>query len=66
MGAADYRSLVPRTPPEGLREWTLKACASELDRHGLVYETEYVEDCGLCRLLDEWAAPKKLRSCTNR
>lgn len=41
MGAVDYRSLVPRTPPKGLREWTLKTCRSELDQYGLVYEVDY-------------------------
>lgn len=41
MGAADYRALVPRTPPEGLREWVLENCRSELDRYGLVYEVDY-------------------------
>lgn len=61
MGGLDYRSLVPRTPPEGLREWVLKNCRSELDRHGLVYEVEYVEDYGLCRLLDEWAESRKIK-----
>lgn len=61
MGGLDYRSLVPRTPPEGLREWVLKNCRSELDRHGLVYEVEYVQDYGLCRLLDEWAESRKIK-----
>ena len=37
----DYRPLVPRTPPGGLREWTLKICRSELDRYGLMYEVDY-------------------------
>lgn len=41
MGAADYRALVPRKPPEGLREWALKTCRNELDRYGLVYEVDY-------------------------
>ncbi len=37
----DYRTLVPRKPPEGLREWTLKTCRDELARYGLVYEVDY-------------------------
>ena len=40
-GVRDYRPLVSRKPPEGLREWTLKTFRSELDRHGLVYEVDY-------------------------
>lgn len=61
MGAVDYRSLVPRTPPEGLREWVLENCRSELDRHGLVYEVEYVQYYALCQLLDERAEPRKIK-----
>lgn len=61
MGAADYRSLVPRTPPEGLREWVQDNCRPELNRHGLVYEVEYVRDYGLCQLLDAWAEPRKIK-----
>ena len=57
----DCRSLVPRTPPEGLREWALRMYGEELDRSGLVYEVEYVEDCGLFDVLDEWAKPKKVK-----
>ena len=60
-GVPDYRGLVPRIPPEGLREWVLKACAAELGRHGLVYEVEYAQDYGLCQLLDAWAEPKKIK-----
>ena len=60
-GVRDYRSLVPRTPPEGLREWTLKTCRSELDRSGLVYEVAWVRDNGLLQILDEWAVPKKIK-----
>lgn len=40
-GVRDYRPLVPRKPPEGLREWILKTCWNELDRYGLVYEVDY-------------------------
>ena len=61
MGAVDYRQLVPREPPEGLREWALDTCRSELDRSGLVYEIEYVRDYGLLQVLDEWAEPKKIK-----
>lgn len=62
MGAAtDVRALVSRTPPEGLREWTERTCREELNRHGLVYEVEYVRDYGLLQMLDEWAAPKKVK-----
>lgn len=60
-GMRDYRSLVPRTAPEGLREWTLKTCRSELDRHGLVYEAAYVKGYDLAQMLDEWAEPKKVK-----
>jgi len=62
MGATkDFRSLIPRTPPEGLREWVQETCRPELDRHGLIYEAEYVEDYGLLQVLDEWAKPKKTK-----
>lgn len=57
----DVRGLVPREPPEGLREWVLETCRDELDRHGLVYEAEYAEDYGLAQLLDEWAKPRKVK-----
>lgn len=59
--AKDYRALVPRTPPEGLREWVANTCRSELEQSGLVYEVEYVKDCGLLQLLDEWAPPRKIK-----
>lgn len=54
-------SLVPRTPPEGLREWAVQTYAAELDRGGLVYEAEYVEDYGMAQLLDRWAKPRKVK-----
>ena len=57
----DVRGLVPREPPEGLREWVLETCREELDRHGLVYEAEYAEDYGLAQMLDEWAKPRKVK-----
>lgn len=40
----DCRRLVPRTPPEGLREWVLKTEALNLERSGLIYEAVYVDD----------------------
>lgn len=60
MGA-DYRALVPRTPPEGLIGWAVDRCRDELARSGLVYEVEYVRDYGLLQLLDEWAPPRKVK-----
>lgn len=36
----DYRKIVPRTPPEGLRE----EMAKHLDTHGLTYEAVWVEE----------------------
>ena len=61
MSAADYRALVPRKPPEGLREWALKTRAGKPDRHGLVYEVEYVQDYGLPLMMDEGAKPRKIK-----
>lgn len=61
MAAVDYRPLVPREPPEGLREWVLETCRGQFDRHGLVYEVEHVRDCGPCQLLDAWAKPRKVK-----
>lgn len=60
-GLVDYRRLVPREPPDGLREWTLKNFGPELDRCGLVYEVEYVKDYGPLQFLDEWAEPRKVK-----
>ena len=57
----DCRSLVPRTPPEGLREWTLQKRRGDLGRYGLVYEAEYVEDYGFEYLLDDRAKPRKIK-----
>ena len=59
--AVDYRPLVPREPPAGLRKWTLKHFGAELARCGLVYEVEYVKDYGLSQMLDEWAEPRKIK-----
>lgn len=59
--AVDYRPLVPREAPDGLREWTLKNFGQELARCGLVYEVEYVKDYGLLQMLDEWAEPRKIK-----
>lgn len=63
MGAwmPDVRNLVPRMPPEGLREWTVQEYAAELDRGGLLYEAEYVDDYGMAQLLDPWAKPRKVK-----
>lgn len=60
-GLVDYRSLVPREPPDGLREWTLKNFGSELARCGLVYEVAYTEDYGIDYFLDLWAKSKKTK-----
>lgn len=57
----DVCPLVPRTPPEGLLEWTVQEYAAELDRGGLVYEAEYVDDYGMAQLLDPWAKPRKVK-----
>lgn len=57
----DCRKLVSRTPPEGMKDWVLKKCAGKLDRYGLIYEAEYVEDWGFERLLDERAKPRKTK-----
>ena len=57
----DCRQLASRTPPEGLREWVLKTHAENLNRYGLIYEAEYVEDWGFERLLDECAKPRKTK-----
>ncbi len=60
--AKDYRSLVPRTPPEGLRTWAESTCREGLARSGLVYEVEYVQDYGPLHLLDEWdSRPRKIK-----
>ena len=60
-GLVDYRRLVSREPPAGLREWTLKHFGPELERFGRVYEVEYVKDYGLLQILDEWAEPRKIK-----
>lgn len=58
----DVRALVPRTPPEGLKDWVLQACRSELERSGLVYEVEWVEEYEpWARILDERYKPKKIK-----
>lgn len=63
MGARmpDCCSLVSRTPPDRLREWTLETYRDELNRSGLLYEVEYAEDYGLAQLLDEWTKPRKIK-----
>ena len=55
------RKLVPRTPPEGFLAWAADVLSGELDTHGFLYEQEWVEDCGLEVLLDEYARPRKRR-----
>ena len=60
-GLVDYRPLVPREPPDGLREWTLKHFGPELARCGLVYEVAYAEDYGIDYFLDPWAKPRKTK-----
>lgn len=60
-GMPDVRSLVPRTPPDGLREWTLQEYAAELDCGGLLYEVEYVDDYGMEQLLDPQSKPRKVK-----
>lgn len=57
----DVRKLVPRTPPEGFLTWAADVLSGELDTHGFLYEQEWVEDCGLEVLLDEYARPRKRR-----
>lgn len=55
----DVRKLIPRTPPEGLKEWA--------DRNfprphgGLVYEAVWVDNLGLERYLDEYADVKRIK-----
>ena len=57
----DVRKLVPRTPPEGLLEWTAER-HKELEQDGLLIETEWAEDYRLEVILDEWAQRKKVRA----
>lgn len=57
----DLRDVVPRTPPEGLKDWALDVFGEQLARGGLVYEIEYVRDYDQMGLLDEWAEPKKVK-----
>lgn len=57
----DYRPLVPSTPPEGMREWATVRFREHLERSGLIYEVEYVQDYGLLQMLDEWAEPRKIK-----
>lgn len=56
----DCRRLVPRTPPEGLREWVLKSQAGALERCGLVYEAEWVADY-FSFSMGETDKPKKIK-----
>lgn len=57
----DLRDVVPRTPPEGLARWALETCGEALDRGGLLYEAEWVEDYGPLAMLDEWSQTKKTK-----
>ena len=52
----DYRKIVPRTPPEGLRE----EMAKHLDTHGLTYEAMWVEEDLMGPLLEE-RKPRKIK-----
>lgn len=52
----DYRKMVPRTPPEGLRE----EMAKHLDTHGLIYEAVWVEEDLMAPLLEE-RKPRKIK-----
>lgn len=52
----DYRKIVPRTPPEGLRE----EMAKHLDTHGLIYEAVWVEEDLMGPLLEE-RKPRKIK-----
>lgn len=58
--APDFRRLVPRTPPEGMREWVSKAMAGALERWGLIYEAEWVPDY-FSFSLGETDEPKKIK-----
>lgn len=57
----DLRDVVPRTPPEGLAHWALETCIEALDRGGLLYEAEWVEDYSLLNMLDEWNPAQKTK-----
>lgn len=52
----DYRKIVPRTPPEGLRE----EMAKHLDTHGLTYEAVWVEEDLMGPILEE-RKPRKIK-----
>ena len=56
----DVRKLVPREPPDGFLTW-VENHVDTLEAHGLIYTQEWVEDCGLEVLLDEWSGPRKRR-----
>lgn len=57
----DCRALVPRTPPAELWAWARKELSEDLNRHGLLYQAEWVQDWGLEQLLDEGAKPRKVK-----
>lgn len=52
----DYRSMVPRTPPEGLTEWAKDDLAME----ALLYQAEWVPEAPLAPLMEE-RKPKKIK-----
>lgn len=52
----DYRKIVPRTPPEGLRE----EMAKHLDTHGLTYEAMWVEEDLMGPILEK-RRPRKIK-----
>lgn len=57
----DLRDVVSRTPPEGLAHWALETGIEALDRGGLLYEAEWVEDYDPLAMLDEWSPARKVK-----
>ncbi len=55
----DVRTLIPRTPPEGLERW--EPVRGAVNAYGLVYEAVWVENWGLERYLDPLSRPRKVR-----
>jgi len=52
--------LVSREPPEGLISWP--PVREDLEVHGLVYESVWIEDYGMEQLLDAWTKPRKTKA----
>lgn len=52
----DYRNIVPRTPPDGLK----KEATMGLDTHGLLYEVVWVEEDLMGPILEE-RKPRKIK-----